>query len=127
MYQINLYLNIDLILLSIYSYTHTPTHPYTHTPIHPYTHTPTHPSLHPPPAAILVFDCTDRASFGRVQGWVRELRRATSDDIIIVIAENKIDLERQRVVSHDEAVEYALDMGRGGGLMNGWIDEWINE
>ena len=57
-------------------------------------------------AAILVFDVTDRASFDRVQGWVKELKRATSDDIIIAIAENKIDLERQRVVPHDEAAEY---------------------
>lgn len=57
--------------------------------------------------AILVYDVTDMDSFDRVQSWVRELRKELGDDVVLVIAGNKIDLEKNKCVPEDAAVEYA--------------------
>ena len=62
-------------------------------------------------AALLVFDITDTDSFKRIQGWVRELRKMVGADIQLTIAGNKLDLERQRVVSKEEASSYAESVG----------------
>lgn len=61
--------------------------------------------------AILVYDITDRDSFDRVQNWVKELRKMLGEGIVLVIAGNKCDLERQRVVSLEEAEAYAKTVG----------------
>lgn len=61
--------------------------------------------------AILVYDITDKNSFTRVQNWVKELRKMLGKEIILVIAGNKCDLEKQRVVSQAEAEQYAKDVG----------------
>ena len=58
-------------------------------------------------AALLVYDITDKESFSKVQKWVKELRKIVGQDIIIVIAGNKIDLEKQKNVPEDEAKQYA--------------------
>lgn len=55
--------------------------------------------------ALLVYDITDGESFNRVKSWIRELRTTVGNDIIIVIAGNKIDLERERKVDENEASE----------------------
>jgi len=57
--------------------------------------------------ALLVYDITDRDSFTKVRNWVKELRKIVGPDIILVIAGNKIDLEKQRQVDDTEANEYA--------------------
>lgn len=44
--------------------------------------------------AVLVYDITDVDSFQKVKVWVKELRRMVGGDICLVIAGNKIDLER---------------------------------
>jgi len=61
--------------------------------------------------AILVYDITDRDSFDRVQNWVKELRKMLGEGIVLVIAGNKCDLERQRVVTLEEAEAYAKTVG----------------
>ncbi|MES1909092.1 MAG: hypothetical protein MHM6MM_001897 [Cercozoa sp. M6MM] len=61
--------------------------------------------------ALLVFDVTDRGSFNRVAHWCTELRKIVGDEIAIVIAENKIDLHKNRQVSEDEAGEFAKSVG----------------
>jgi len=62
-------------------------------------------------AALLVYDITDTDSFKRIQGWVRELRKMVGGEIQLSIAGNKLDLERQRVVSRQQATEYAESVG----------------
>ena len=62
-------------------------------------------------AALLVFDITDTDSFKRIQGWVRELRKMVGSEILLTIAGNKLDLERQRVVTKQEAADYAASVG----------------
>ena len=51
-----------------------------------------------------MYDITDKESFSKVRKWVKELRKIVGNDIIIVIAGNKIDLEKQRNVTEEEAL-----------------------
>jgi Ras-related protein Rab-21 len=48
--------------------------------------------------ALLVYDTTDTDSFAKVKSWVKELRKMVGEGIVIVIAGNKIDLDRERQV-----------------------------
>ena len=57
--------------------------------------------------ALLVYDITDSESFVKVRKWVKELRKIVGNDINIVIAGNKIDLESKRQVDEREVMEYA--------------------
>ncbi|XP_022191998.1 ras-related protein Rab-21 [Nilaparvata lugens] len=61
--------------------------------------------------AILVYDITDEDSFQKVKSWVKELKKMLGSDICLVIAGNKIDLEKQRNVPIEEAEEYAKSVG----------------
>ena len=55
--------------------------------------------------AVLVYDITDADSFIKVKNWVNELRKMLGNDISLIIVGNKIDLEKQRHVSHQQAEE----------------------
>jgi GTPase SAR1 family protein len=59
--------------------------------------------------ALLVFDITDNDTFVRVQNWVKELRKMLGKDVALAIAGNKCDLERNRVVSEQDAKTYVLN------------------
>ncbi|KAL3884054.1 hypothetical protein ACJMK2_030277 [Sinanodonta woodiana] len=61
--------------------------------------------------AILVYDITDEDSFQKVKNWVKELRKMLGSDICLCIVGNKIDLEKERHVSVDEAESYAASVG----------------
>uniref|UniRef100_A0A1A9WPK1 Ras-related protein Rab-21 n=1 Tax=Glossina brevipalpis TaxID=37001 RepID=A0A1A9WPK1_9MUSC len=61
--------------------------------------------------AILVYDITDEDSFQKVKNWVKELKRMLGSDIVLTIAGNKTDLEEERTVPHDEALNYAESVG----------------
>jgi len=61
--------------------------------------------------AILVYDITDKNSFDRVQTWVKELHKIVGPDIVLAIVGNKIDLERNRTVSKEEAEKYSVEVG----------------
>ncbi len=54
-------------------------------------------------AAILVYDCTDSASFEAVKYWVDELKAKGPDNVIITIAANKSDAPPEKRAV-DEAV-----------------------
>jgi len=62
-------------------------------------------------AALLVYDVTDRDSFTKVRKWVQELKRIVGEDIVLCIAGNKSDLEKQRQVDDAEAKDYAEKVG----------------
>jgi len=57
--------------------------------------------------ALLVYDITDRESFNKVRNWVKELRKIVGENITLVIAGNKVDMERARQVDAQEAIDYA--------------------
>ncbi|XP_012268559.1 ras-related protein Rab-21 [Athalia rosae] len=61
--------------------------------------------------AVLVYDITDADSFQKVKNWVKELKKILGSEICLVIAGNKVDLERDRNVSQEEAEEYARQVG----------------
>lgn len=61
--------------------------------------------------AVLVYDITDRESFSKVRNWVHELRAELGQQIQLVIAGNKSDLEKKRQVDNEEAKAYAATVG----------------
>lgn len=61
--------------------------------------------------ALLVYDITDAESFNKVKNWVKELRKIVGNDIVIAIAGNKVDLEKNRHVNEREARDYAESVG----------------
>lgn len=61
--------------------------------------------------AILVYDITDEDSFQKVKNWVKELRKMLGNDIALCIAGNKIDLEKERHVTVEQAETYAASVG----------------
>lgn len=50
-----------------------------------------------------MYDITDLDSFQKVKNWVRELKKMLGSEIILTIVGNKIDLEKERRVQHDDA------------------------
>ncbi|PRP76595.1 ras-related protein Rab-21-like [Planoprotostelium fungivorum] len=77
--------------------------------------------------ALLVYDITDNDSFVRVQNWVKELRKMLGGDIVLAIAGNKSDLERNRVVSQERAEEYAAQVGAKHFNTSAKLSKGVNE
>ena len=66
----------------------------------------------------MLFDVTDRKSFDDISGWIKDIRKARgnanedniqkkSDDEVLVLIGNKIDLIQKREVTKEEAKELA--------------------
>lgn len=66
--------------------------------------------------ALLVYDITDAESFNKVKNWVKELRKIVGTEIVIVIAGNKIDLEKNRHVNVEEAERFVIFL-----VLESWI------
>lgn len=62
-------------------------------------------------AALVVYDITDKDSFGRAQEWVNELRQQCGVDLVIALVGNKVDLEENRQVETAAAKAYADEQG----------------
>lgn len=62
-------------------------------------------------AAILVYDITDQDSFVKVKNWVKELKRILGDKVVLAIVGNKTDLEKDRNVPVEEALQYSQLVG----------------
>ena len=58
-------------------------------------------------AAIVVYDITCITSFEKAKSWVEELQLSSTQDIVIVLAGNKLDLEKNRKIETSEAEEYS--------------------
>lgn len=58
-------------------------------------------------AAIVVYDITQESSLERAKSWIKELQRQASQDIVIALAGNKVDLDNERQVSKDIATTFA--------------------
>ncbi|KAI9363170.1 ras-like GTP-binding protein RYL2 [Pilaira anomala] len=57
-------------------------------------------------AAILVYDITSEESFTEMVSWMEELNKNMTDDLVIHVVGNKIDLESQRKVSFSKVNHY---------------------
>ncbi len=77
--------------------------------------------------ALLVYDITDRDSFQKVRNWVKELKRIVGDDIVLCIAGNKSDLEKQRQVVEAEAKDYAEKVGAFHALTSAKTGKGVEE
>ena len=56
---------------------------------------------------IVVYDMTDRESFGKIQDWMQEIEKHASDNISRILIANKSDLEEKRQVTAEEGQELA--------------------
>ena len=59
-------------------------------------------------AAVIVYDITHEDSFKGAKSWIRELKKKTSNCLILLIG-NKIDLIEKRRVNVDDVRNYARD------------------
>ena len=57
--------------------------------------------------AILVFDVTNRGSFESLSYWINAFRSVSPDNSVIFIVGNKIDLNENREISTDEALNWS--------------------
>lgn len=57
--------------------------------------------------AIVVYDVTNRQSFQSVEKWIEDAKNLRDDDVLLILAGNKADLNDHRQVSTEEAAEYA--------------------
>jgi len=62
-------------------------------------------------AAIVVFDITNRNSFGKAKDWVKELQQQGDPNVVVAFVGNKIDMENMRKVNTEESQRYASDNG----------------
>lgn len=61
--------------------------------------------------AMLVYDITKRQTFDHIPRWLEELRAHADKNIVIILIGNKTDLEEERVVSTEDAKEFAQKEG----------------
>jgi len=59
--------------------------------------------------AIVIFDITNRASFMSVEKWIEDARAMRDDEVLLVLAGNKCDLQSHRQVTTQEAEAFARD------------------
>lgn len=58
---------------------------------------------------VVVFDTTNLESFNNCRQWLHEIERYASENVKIILVGNKIDLVSKRVVTHEQAVEFAKE------------------
>ena len=62
-------------------------------------------------AMVLVYDISDEASFSDVHSWLLEVNKYGKEECFKILIGNKTDLEAERVVSTEQAENYATDLG----------------
>lgn len=60
---------------------------------------------------IVVYDTTDLESFNNVKQWLHEIDRYASDNVNKLLVGNKSDLVGKRVVSYEQAMDFADSLG----------------
>ncbi|KAI8915949.1 ras family-domain-containing protein [Gorgonomyces haynaldii] len=62
-------------------------------------------------AAVVAYDLTKPQTLEKAKQWVKELQRQANPNIVICLVGNKLDLEQERGVSKQEALDYATESG----------------
>ncbi|KAG0680828.1 GTP-binding protein of the rab/ypt [Pichia californica] len=62
-------------------------------------------------AAIVVYDITQSQSLDKAKYWIKELQKQASSDILITLVGNKLDLNDDRQISKDYALDFANELG----------------
>ena len=61
---------------------------------------------------ILVYDCTDEASFNNVRNWIKQIETHASKDVVKALVGNKCDKpEEEKVVSTEKGQALADEFG----------------
>ena len=60
---------------------------------------------------ILIYDITNRRTFENVQQWISQIREETSQNVVIYLIGNKIDMKEERKVSTEEGKKLADELG----------------
>ena len=59
---------------------------------------------------ILIYDITNRRTFENVQQWISQIREETSQNVVIYLIGNKIDMKEERRVSTEEGKKLADEL-----------------
>ena len=59
--------------------------------------------------AIMVYAINNRKSFDNLDNWLKELKKESNPDAKTILIGNKVDLEKERAVSYEEAEKYSKD------------------
>ncbi|CAD8103658.1 unnamed protein product [Paramecium sonneborni] len=59
--------------------------------------------------ALIVFDVTNSDSFEALKEWIKHARDFSKPSIQIIIIGNKIDLEKERVISQQSAIQFCQE------------------
>ena len=62
-------------------------------------------------AILIVFDITEKDSFDHVKNWVADIDKFAKQGVLRILVGNKCDLEKQRIISKEEANELAEKLG----------------
>ncbi|MFW9784796.1 MAG: GTP-binding protein [Candidatus Heimdallarchaeota archaeon] len=62
-------------------------------------------------AGILVFDITNRESFENVKKWYDIINKVALPNIILILVGNKVDLNDTRIISTEEGLSLARELG----------------
>ena len=57
--------------------------------------------------ALLVYDITNKDSFKHCENWLKEIKENGDKDVTVILVGNKIDLEKERQVSKEDAQKFA--------------------
>jgi small GTP-binding protein len=60
--------------------------------------------------AVVVFDLSQKSSFASIDKWIEDVRNERGNDVIIMVAANKSDLDDRRVVSNEEIEKKSKDL-----------------
>lgn len=60
---------------------------------------------------IIVYDVTDKESFENVKHWLEEINKYAADGVKKLLVGNKSDLQSKKVVSYEQAKEFAEQRG----------------
>ena len=60
---------------------------------------------------ILIYDITNPKTFQNITDWVSQVREEASNNVVIYLIGNKIDLSNERNVSTEEGKELAEKLG----------------
>ena len=62
-------------------------------------------------AILIVFDISEKDSFEHVKNWVADIDKFAKQGVLRILVGNKCDLEKQRIISKEEANEMAEKLG----------------
>ncbi|GAG57766.1 unnamed protein product [marine sediment metagenome] len=62
-------------------------------------------------AGIIVFDITNQESFDHVKKWYDIIKRVALPNIVLILVGNKVDLNTSRIISTEQALELAKELG----------------